>query len=555
MIYVSNDILIKFLKKHDIHKLVLSSGARNIPFVSSVENDEWFECFSVVDERNAAFFGMGLAQQSDEPVVIACTSGTAVSNYVTGITEAFYSRVQLIAITFDRSPYVLNQLETQKIDQMSIFDSITKANIELPVIKDEEDIWYCERILNEAFIALRQHGTGPIHINVPLVGSTNDLWEKQGQDEDTIKYIDYYSYETNNWSEAIKELSGKKVLFILGQNTDLNDCEKERLNRFIYKLNAVVLSDNLTNFCSNNSVNPEKTIKALGSDSIKEYLPDVVITYGANFQERIKDLFKANERKFEHWSITEDGKVKDCFRSQTKLFECTLNYFIQQLSDEVIGSDDEYLKSWKKLDEHLTIRNLPFSNFSVVRDFSHVIPQGSILHLSILNATRLMQFYDLDKSIRVYSNANSFGIDGCLPTFLGQAYASDNLAFIIIGDLSFFYAMNAMGIKHIKSNVRVLLINNGGGGEFHIVPSHNELKTIDLHIGAAHNQTAKGWVESLGFEYISAQDEQAFKEKLEYFVSDNQKNIVFEVFTDMEKDGQTVLQTYRDLEKQLKELQ
>lgn len=555
MIYVSNDILIKFLKKHDIHKLVLSSGARNIPFVSSVENDEWFECFSVVDERNAAFFGMGLAQQSDEPVVIACTSGTAVSNYVTGITEAFYSRVQLIAITFDRSPYVLNQLETQKIDQMSIFDSITKANIELPVIKDEEDIWYCERILNEAFIALRQHGTGPIHINVPLVGSTNDLWEKQGQDEDTIKYIDYYSYETNNWSEAIKELSGKKVLFILGQNTDLNDCEKERLNRFIYKLNAVVLSDNLTNFCSNNSVNPEKTIKALGSDSIKEYLPDVVITYGANFQERIKDLFKANERKFEHWSITEDGKVKDCFRSQTKLFECTLNYFIQQLSDEVIGSDDEYLKSWKKLDEHLTIRNLPFSNFSVVRDFSHVIPQGSILHLSILNATRLMQFYDLDKSIRVYSNANYFGIDGCLPTFLGQAYASDNLAFIIIGDLSFFYAMNAMGIKHIKSNVRVLLINNGGGAEFHIVPSHNELKTIDLHIGAAHNQTAKGWVESLGFEYISAQDEQAFKEKLEYFVSDNQKNIVFEVFTDMEKDGQTVLQTYRDLEKQLKELQ
>lgn len=555
MIYVSNDILIKFLKKHDIHKLVLSSGSRNIPFVSSVENDEWFECFSVVDERNAAFFGMGLAQQSDEPVVIACTSGTAVSNYVTGITEAFYSRVQLIAITFDRSPYVLNQLETQKIDQMSIFDSITKANIELPVIKDEEDIWYCERILNEAFIALRQHGTGPIHINVPLVGSTNDLWEKQGQDEDTIKYIDYYSYETNNWSEAIKELSGKKVLFILGQNTDLNDCEKERLNRFIYKLNAVVLSDNLTNFCSNNSVNPEKTIKALGSDSIKEYLPDVVITYGANFQERIKDLFKANERKFEHWSITEDGKVKDCFRSQTKLFECTLNYFIQQLSDEVIGSDDEYLKSWKKLDEHLTIRNLPFSNFSVVRDFSHVIPQGSILHLSILNATRLMQFYDLDKSIRVYSNANSFGIDGCLPTFLGQAYASDNLSFIIIGDLSFFYAMNAMGIKHIKSNVRVLLINNGGGAEFHIVPSHNELKTIDLHIGAAHNQTAKGWVESLGFEYISAQDEQAFKEKLEYFVSDNQKNIVFEVFTDMEKDGQTVLQTYRDLEKQLKELQ
>ena len=116
MPYISNDILIGFLKKYNVHKLVLSSGARNIPFVSSVEVDKWFECFSVVDERNAAFFGMGLAQQSNEPVAIACTSGTAVSNYVTGVTEAYYSHVPLIAITFDRSPYVLNQLETQKID-------------------------------------------------------------------------------------------------------------------------------------------------------------------------------------------------------------------------------------------------------------------------------------------------------------------------------------------------------------------------------------------------------------------------------------------------------
>ena len=554
MAYISNDILIKFLKRNNIHKLVLSSGTRNIPFVSSVESDSWFECFSVVDERNAAFFGMGLAQQTNEPVVIACTSGTAVSNYITGITEAYYSHVPLIAITFDRSPYVLNQLETQKIDQMSIFETITKSNIELPMIKDEEDIWYCERILNEAFIALKQHGTGPIHINIPLVGSTNDLWMKQDENEDTTKYIDYYSYETKNWIDISDELSGKKILFVLGQNTTLTNHEKEQLNHLIYKLNAVVLSDNLTNFTSKNSINPEKTIKALNGDSIKKYLPDIVITYGTNFQERIKDVFKANKRKFEHWLITEDGKIKDCFQSQTKIFECSLNYFVQQLINDVSNLDYSYLKEWRKLDEQLTVRDLPFSNFSVIRDFAHSIPNNSILHLSILNATRLMQFYDLDKSIKVYSNANSFGIDGCLPTFLGQAYAFDGLSFIVIGDLSFFYAMNAMGIRHIKNNVRVLLINNGGGAEFHIVPSHNELKTIDLHIGAAHNQIAKGWIESLGFEYISAKNEKEFKEKLKYFISDNKKTMVFEVFTDMEIDGQTVLKTYRDLEEQLRKM-
>lgn len=537
MPYISNDILIKFLKKHNVHKLVLSSGTRNIPFVSSVEVDDWFECFSVVDERNAAFFGMGLAQQTNEPVVIACTSGTAVSNYVTGITEAFYSHVPLIAITFDRSPYVLDQLETQKIDQMSIFSSITKANVELPMIKDDEDIWYCERLLNEAFISMHQHGTGPIHINIPLVGSTNELWEKQNKKEDTIKYIEYYSYETSNWEEISDELGDKRILFVIGQNTTMTSQEKERLNEIIYKLNAVVLNDNLTNFKSRNSVNPEIIIKALDGNSIIPYLPDIVITYGANFQERIKDLLKANERKFEHWLITEDGKVKDCFRSQTKLFECSISYFVDRISDTVRHANGEYLRLWKKLNDCLAVRDLPFSNFSVVRDFSVAIPENSILHLSILNATRLMQFFDLSESITVYSNANSFGIDGCLPTFLGQAYAFDGPAFIVIGDLAFFYAMNAMGIKHIKNNVHVLLINNGGGAEFHIVPSHNELATIDLHIGASHHQNAEGWIKSLGFEYIAANNSEDFKTKLKQFVDTRDKPIVLEVFTDLETDG------------------
>lgn len=363
MTYISNDILIGFLKKYNVHKLVLSSGTRNIPFVSSVEVDKWFECFSVVDERNAAFFGMGLAQQSNEPVAIACTSGTAVSNYVTGVTEAYYSHVPLIVITFDRSPYVLNQLETQKIDQMTVFDSITKANIELPMIKDVEDIWYCERILNEAFISIRQHDVGPVHINIPLVGSTNDLWKKQEGISESIKFIEYYSYETDNWEHLKNELDGKRVLFVLGQNCTLTEVEKAYLNELIYKLNAVVLCDNLTNFHSKNSINPEKTIKALDGNTIKDYMPDIVITYGANFQERIKDLFKANERRCAHWLIAEDGKIKDCFRSQTKIFECSLKYFVSRIVGWKFCTNDHYLKKWKQLDEQLHITDLPFSNF------------------------------------------------------------------------------------------------------------------------------------------------------------------------------------------------
>ena len=554
MAYISNEILISFLKKYNVHKLVLSSGTRNIPFVSSVEVDKWFECFSVVDERNAAFFGMGLSQQSGEAVAIACTSGTAVSNYVTGVTEAFYSNVPLIVITFDRSPYVLNQLETQKIDQMSIFDSITKKNICLPIIKDDEDVWYCERLLNEAFISVNQHGTGPIHINIPLVGSTNQLWEKQMLSSRQIKFIEYYSYDTNNWMELAKQLDEKKVLFVLGQDISMSENEKEVLERFLRKSNAVLLKDNLANFHSKNGVNAEKIIKAFDPKTIQSYLPDVVISYGLNFQERIKDLFKANSSYISHWMITPDGMVKDCFKCQSKLLECSLMFFLENMSKYNFAGDKSYLKTWLQLDKLLKIPALPFSSFSVIRDFLKVIPEESLLHLSILNSTRLAQFFDIKPSVKVYSNANSFGIDGCLPTFLGQAYHHEHLAFIIIGDLSFFYAMNALGIRHIKKNVRVMILNNGGGAEFHIVPSHNESKTIDLHIGASHDQSAKGWCESLGYNYLSARTEKEFIERLPSFISEGDTPEVFEIFTDLELDGQTVLSTYRNLESQLKRI-
>lgn len=555
MSYYCVEIIIAFLKENHVHKLVLSSGTRNIPFVSLVENDPWFECYSVVDERNAAFFGMGLSQQSSEPVGIACTSGTAVSNYVSGITEAYYSNVQLIAITFDRSPYVLNQLETQKIDQMSLFDSIVKKNIELPIINSEEDIWFSERILNEAFIALKSHGGGPIHINIPLVGSTNQLWEKQNGQERKVKYIDYYSYESGKWDLLSKEMSNKKILFVLGQDISLDDSDKKMLKKFLTKTNAVLLNDNLSNFhCDCSSVHSERLIKAFNSSTIKKFLPDIVISYGLNFQERTKDLFKANSEYLSHWLITEDGAVKDCFKCQTKLFDCSIKHFLKSLLKMDLVCDKNFLNTWKKIDSSISMPALPYSYFSVIRDFSLAIPKHSILHLSILNATRLMQFFDLDPSIKVYSNANSFGIDGCLPTFLGQAYACDNTSFLVIGDLSFFYAMNALGIRHIKNNVKVLLINNGGGAEFHIVPSHNELKTIDLHIGAAHNQTAKGWCESLGFSYVSAHSGEEFILHLKQFTKKQEKPVVFEVFTNMEHDGKTILEVYRDLEKQLKDV-
>ncbi len=552
--YISKAILISLLKQYGIKKLVLSSGCRHVPFVSSVETDSDFECFSIIDERNAAFFGLGLAQQTNEPVAIACTSGTAASNYVTGVTEAYYSHAPLVILTFDRNPYMYEQLETQKIDQESIFKSITKKSVTLPVIKDSEDIWYCKRLINEALIELNRNGQGPVHINIPLVGDMNKLFNdfsEDNQDNDLNK-IDYISVlDTYKFRECAKELMNtNNVLLIIGQDTKMSKEDKQIINTFVEKFKCPVLTDNLSNVKTKYNILAGPIIKALNSKTVLKLLPDIIISFGNNMQERIKDIIRGKNVK--HWYITEDGALRDCFKSMNKLFECTPQYFANKMLENIdnnYSADGKYYDKWKKINDLIKLPEMPFTNFYVTKCLAEAIPNNSTLHLSILNATRQMQFFDLDGSIKVFSNVNAFGIDGCLPTFMGQAFATDELSFIIIGDLSFFYGMNALGIKHLKNNVRVLMINNGGGAEFHIQPDSHSIPTIDMHIGAAHNRTGKSWAESLDYIYLSANDKDSLNSNMELFVKNSNKPIFFEVFTDMKQDGEFTLSVYRELEK------
>ena len=558
--YLSNAILIELLKKNGIKHLVLSSGARNIPFVNSVEVDSEFTCYSVVDERNAAFFGMGISQKLQEPVAIACTSGTAASNYLTGVTEAYYSNIPLLVITFDRSPYALNQLETQKIDQPAIFQSVCKKSVSLPVIKDNDDVWYCQRLVNEAMIALRQHSCGPVHINVPLEGDMNTLISGTSAQitSDEVKMIDYISmFNEEGWIEKAKRLGkSKKILLLMGQSLPPDDRTKKAIKKFTEITKCPILADNLCNFRCDNLVFSQAVGKALNNETFSCFLPDIVISFGLNFQERIKDLFKANRRKFEHWLIEPEGIVRDVFKSQTALFETSVVQFFEKmntlLDNDSIENSKMYLESWKKLEDAAQLPEMQYSSFSAVKTFANKIPNNSLLYVAILNSTRLSQFFRFDESIEVYGNVNSFGIDGCLPTFMGQAFATDNLAFLVIGDWSFFYGMNAIAIKHRKNNIRILVLNNKGAAEFHIQPDSNEIPTIDLHIGCAHDRSVKGWAESMDYEYIMADDTESLERGMENFVSQNhEKPVIFEVFTDMKKDGEFVLHTYRELEKSI----
>lgn len=555
--YVTNNILIELLFQYRIKNIVLSSGSRNIPFVSAVETDERFRCYSVVDERNAAFYAMGMSQQTGEPAAVACTSGTAASNYLSGVTEAFYSHVPLVVITFDRSPYLLNQIETQKVDQPAIFQSVVKSSVSLPLIKDEDDIWYSQRLINEALIAMNRDCPGPVHINIPLIGDQNKLVSESviRDTAETVKRIDcVQTDDEDKWREYAEFLNNKKTLIVMGQSLPSDEETKNAIRNFTALYKTPVLADHLTNFRCGETVFPEAIIKALNRKTVAKYVPEVLISFGANFQERIKDIFRPYSETLEHWSIEPEGLIKDTFKCERALFACRPVTFFSKMVQYAQPADRSaaYLAQWKRLEAAAVLPEMPFTSFYAVREFSKVIPRNSILHTAILNSTRLMQFFRLDESITCYSNVNAFGIDGCLPTFMGQAAATDKMAFLVIGDLSFFYGMNAAAIKHRKNNIRILVLNNGGGAEFHIMPESDAIPTIDLHIGAAHDRSVKGWVESMNYRYLSAGDEASLREALKEFVApDQERPVVLEVFTDMKKDGKFLLSVYRALERSI----
>ncbi len=188
--------------------------------------------------------------------------------------------------------------------------------------------------------------------------------------------------------------------------------------------------------------------------------------------------------------------------------------------------------------------DLPFSNMYIAKKLAEVIPERSVLHLAILNSTRTMQFFDLKPDVKVYSNIGALGIDGCLSTFLGQAASTDELAFCVVGDLSFFYDMNSAGIRGIGNNVRIVLLNNGGGSEFHYFMGKSRIPTINRHICAEHTKTAKGWIESLGYKYYSVGSKEEADRIIPTLTEKTDSPVFVEIFTDMEKDAELINRLY-----------
>lgn len=529
---VNVQIVIALLKKHGIRHLVLSAGQSNYPFVHSVENDPYFTCYSVVDERSAAFYAVGIAQELGEAVAISCTASTACCNYISAITEAFYQKVPVLVLTSDRDIRKRGQLETLMIEQDHMFRDITKKEVTLPDINQPGDFRYCERVVNEAILELTHRGKGPVHINMPSYGKPNEVDVPELPEVHMIRRYEYAKQQ--EWLQKRERLqAAKRVMLLVGEHETFTDAEQRALDAFRDKYNCVVAEEHMGNVNRPYVLNINPVISNTSGGPLQELAPEILITMGTHIQMGWGRFAEMNG--IEHWCVNENGDVIDACEALTSVFECTDLQFLTYFAQDIEGSNDgAFAETWQAAVDSITCPELPLCHVYAIQHLLERLPEKGILHLSIQNSIRLSQYFTIPEGVKCYANLGALGIDGSMSTFLGQAVINPNPAFLIIGDLSFFYDMNSLKIKHTGNNVHIMLLNNGGGAEFYQNNGMNA--TLDLHTAARHTSDASAWATACGFAYYGVHSKDEYMAVIDEFAGNHEKPALLEVFTDLETD-------------------
>lgn len=531
--------LVALLKKFGVSKIVVSPGSRHNKLINSLQADNYFKLYLVVDERSAGFFALGLIQETGEPVAVTCSSGTACINYGSAIVEAFYQRLPLLVLSSDRVPELLNQCEDQMYDQASTFVNCTKYHCQLPVVDTPRDEWYCNRIINEALIELTHHGRGPVHINIPFAqhhGTSYDVVALPDARKITLHQL---PMTETDWKSVSSRLVGKKVMIVWGQSVvPLRDVEKSE-NEFAKKYNAVVLTDKMSNCHANNAIiNTTITMSIMKYNQASSLQPDIVISIGANyiFNNELKAYLKSGNA--EHWQVGLEDKVCDPFHTLTDIFEMPEKYFFDKLSENVVSETaSNYYEGWKIISEIPALPDMQYCELYAITKLMSQLPENCDLQLANSQTIRMAHYIPINNNIRVNCNRGVNGIDGSMSTAVGFGSESDKPLYYITGELSFFYDMNSLSIRHLSKKMRILLINNQGGAVMYDKPRNTPTNNLPIYLAAGENKVAKGWAESLGFKYLTATNKEEVDSGVKTLLDDKiESPVLLEVFTNLSED-------------------
>lgn len=540
-------ILVSLLKQHGIRKIITSPGTTNITFVASVMNDPFFEIYSSVDERSAAYLAVGMAEETGEAVVMSCTGATASRNYIPGLTEAYYRKLPILAVTATQNENRIGHMIPQVIDRSQQQKDICVHSEHVGVPRDADEEWDTMIRLNRALLALRHRGGGPVHINL-ATSYNRDFSVKELPAARCIRrYMPY---------DELPALSNGRIGVVVGNHLPWSKSLTDIVNCFCEAYGAVVFCEHASNYTGkyrvyNVILNQQE---AYGSDS---YRSDVLIHIG---EVSAYGNGKAAKTR-EVWRVNEDGELRDPFHKLTKVFEMPEELFFQYYTEKAGDRNMQQEEGKKWLQEchaeynklHATIGELPFSNPWIAQQTAHRLPEGSILHLGILNSLRAWNMFEVSESIqgKGFVNTGGFGIDGCMSSMIGGSLAYPNiLHFLVIGDLAFFYDLNVLGNRHVGNNIRILLVNNGKGTEFrnynHPAAAFGEdadkFMAAGGHYGNKSSVLIRHYAEDLGYEYLQASNKEEYLLNVEKFLipTITEKPMIFEIFTTNEDESDAI---------------
>ena len=531
-------ILISLLKSHNIKKVIVSPGATNVCFVGSIQSDPYFEIYSSVDERSAAYMACGMAAASGEPVALTCTGSTASRNYIPGLTEAYYRKLPVLAITSSQHFGRVGQYVPQVIDRSSPLADITMESVQVDCVYTEEDEWACGLNINRALLTLRKNGGGPAHINL----RTTYNREFSVQTLPKVKMITHISD-----LKDMPSLNGfYHIAILVGVHDKWSDELKTAVEDFCGVYNAVVIRNHASNYTGEYGYNPDLI------NNMKQYVSQTekadLVIYIGSVSRYVSGM---NEKAM--WRVNPDGVIRDPEKKLTHVFAMEEVDFFRYYADLNIGKkNNSYAKQWQDETNGILekIPELPFCNVWIAEMLSKNLPKHSVFHLSGSNTARAWNFFPISNTIECYSNDGVMGIDGQVSALVGESLVNpDKLHFGAVGDLTFFYDMNSLGNRHIKNNIRLLVVNNGKGAEFKIYthPAAHFGEEADKYMAAAghygnkSHELVKHYAEDLGFEYLTASTKDEFLEVMKRFTTPQltEHSMVFEVFTNSkdESDG------------------
>jgi len=531
----SIQILANLLQQYGISDVVISPGSRNAPLAIHFSEIDHFNCFSIVDERSAAFVALGMAKSEKKPVAITCTSGSATVNYYPAVTEAFYQNVPLLVLTADRPVDFVDIFDGQTIRQNNIFHQHSYGDFQLLEDKEEnaEDINF--EMIKKA-IELCFEKQGPVHINIPLEEPLYELVSELPTFPTVEKTIKKKEYEIPSNLVADWNTS-QRIMILVGTKDYIPELENQ-LSQLVKNHTAVVLSE------ANSNVYHEKFFRFIDryifnftEEDYKKYAPDLLITVGQNVVSKKVKQFLRKARPKQHWHLDEVWQP-DTYFSLTEKIEVKPEVFFSKLLKFINLEPRPYYNLWdvlrdKKDAKHEKFLNLvEFSDFYFFNKASQTVPENYNIHFSNSSGIRYAQLFDFGRR-KMYCNRGTSGIDGSTSTAMGFAIKNSNPTLLITGDLSFFYDINGLWNQYIPPFVRIIIFNNGEGNIFKIIPGPGNANpnTLDEFIATKHHKNAEHLAKHFGFSYTKVEDDRTLDRVLDNFFKPDTLPKILEINT------------------------